>query len=348
MKKIIILFVSILIYAHPINLTKMIWDLNKSELSMRFVSFNLEKPLLLKNTPTAEEIKNMNSVIFDLILKHFSIISNNSKCDISPLKLIVKNEIIIDTFYKIKCKNLNELTIKFNLFFKEDPTQSGVLNIKKDKNETVLIFKPSQEIQKITLNTQTLSFKDFIIEGIWHIWLGFDHLTFLLMLIIPTIMFNYSIKTGLIDILKVVTAFTISHSITLSLSVFNIINPPERIIEILIAFSIFLTALNNLYPKIKHKNEWLLAFLFGFIHGFGFANALKELDLENVNFAKLVFGFNLGVEIGQVVIVSLILPLLYIIIKKHPFVYRFLSVLGALLALLWMIDRVSGLNFMPI
>jgi hypothetical protein len=347
MKKIIIFILSVLIYAHPVNLSKMVWDLNSSELSMRFVSFNLKKPFSLKDTPSMSEVQNMSSEIFKYVLEHFQIYSDNYKCEIIPKKLIVKNEIIIDTFYKIKCKNLNNLTIKFDLFFKEDPTQHAVLKIK-DKNETVLIFKPSKEIKKITIKTQTLSFKDFIIEGIWHIWLGFDHLTFLLMLIIPAIMFNYGIKTGLIDILKIVTAFTVAHSVTLSLSVFNIINPPQRIIEILIAFSIFLTALNNLYPKIKHEKEWQLAFLFGFIHGFGFANALEELNLQTVNFAKVVLGFNIGVEIGQIIIVSVVLPVLFFILKKYNVFYKLLSFFGAVLALLWMVDRITGLNFMPI
>ena len=151
----------------------------------------------------------------------------------------------------------------------------------------------------------------------------------------------------LIYIVEIATAFTISHSITLSLSVFNIVTPPANLIEILIAFSIFLTSINNLFHYVSFKREWLLAFLFGFIHGFGFANALKELDLQSVDFAKLVFGFNLGVEIGQFLVVLVSMPFLYFLVKKYKKLYIILSIIGAILALLWMIDRITGIGFMP-
>ena len=90
-----------------------------------------------------------------------------------------------------------------------------------------------------------------------------------------------------------------------------------------------------------------MAFLFGFIHGFGFANALKELNLQTTDFAKLVFGFNLGVEIGQFLVVLVTLPFLYVLIKKFKKLYFVLSVLGGIFGLLWMIDRITGLGFMP-
>ena len=200
---------------------------------------------------------------------------------------------------------------------------------------------------EVKIDSNRVNFSDFIKIGIEHILEGYDHLTFLLMLMLPLIFFSDNIFKSFIYIIEVATAFTISHSITLSLSVFNIINTPENLIEILIAFTIFLTAINNLTHYVSFKKEWLLAFIFGFIHGFGFANALKELNLQIGDFAKLVFGFNLGVEIGQFVVVFVTLPFLYILIKKFEKLYFILSIIGGIFGLLWMIERIIGIGFMP-
>ncbi len=183
--------------------------------------------------------------------------------------------------------------------------------------------------------------------GIMHILTGFDHLTFLLMLILPVITFFDSIKKSIIQIIEIATMFTISHSITLSLSAFNIVNPPERMIESLIAFTIFFTALNNIYHWVSYKKEWLLAFLFGFIHGFGFANALKEIHLNISNFAEVVFGFNIGVEIGQILVITVTLPFIYIFVRKWFKLYYILVAYGLIVSFLWMVDRIFNLNFMP-
>jgi len=112
---------------------------------------------------------------------------------------------------------------------------------------------------------------------------------------------------------------------------------------------VLLTALNNIFPTISYKKEWLLAFGFGFIHGFGFANAMHEMNLNTSHFASAVFGFNIGVEIGQIVIVLILLPLLYKL-SFQKFYKRFLqlsSLIVANIAFLWAIDRAFALNLMP-
>ena len=342
--------------AHPLNMTKMNFDLNgsKSVLDLRFVSFNLETPLFLKN-PTSKILYAKKDEIIKYIQKSIDIKNDNSECSLKPLSFNVHNEIVINSSFNVICKQpVRKLRIKFDLFFEFDKTQQGVMKIKLPKGSKTLIFSPRKKIYTIKTGDYNSSkfkyFKNFLIEGIWHIWEGIDHILFLLMLLLPSVLTNSKFKVTLLDVLKIVTAFTLSHSITLSLSMFNILNPPEKIIETFIAISVLLTAINNIYSIVSFKKEWILAFCFGFIHGFGFANALHELNLKSENFASIVFGFNIGVEIGQIIIVLAILPLIYLASYKKfykRFIVPSLSSITALISLLWAIDRAFSLHFMP-
>jgi hypothetical protein len=329
MKKIILSIFFIFLNAHPINITKMSLDLNKSTptLYMRFAIFNIQKALNKNNIPKKE--------IQSYILKHIKI--NN--CKIIPISTKIKNEIVVENFFKLKCKNIN--SIHFDMFFNFDKTQQGIMKIIEKNSTKLIVFNPDKT--NCILKKPQNEFLSFLKEGIFHILEGIDHIFFLLMLIISVLLKNYNIKKSLIEIIEIATAFTISHSITLSLSMFNIVNPPENLIEVLIACTILFVALNNLYFWIK--KEWLLAFLFGFIHGFGFANALKEMNVQTINFAKVVFGFNLGVEIGQIFIICLIfLPLYYL---KRARVIKITIYITIILSILWIVDRSFNLHFMP-
>jgi hypothetical protein len=141
-----------------------------------------------------------------------------------------------------------------------------------------------------------------------------------------------------------VTAFTIAHSITLSLAALGWITPASRWVEAAIAASVLVAALNNVWPVVVRR-VWLVAFSFGLIHGFGFAGALSELGLpDRARLAALV-GFNLGVEIGQLLIVCLVLPLLYAVRNKqwYPrFVMPLASIIIAALAAWWMYLRLRA------
>jgi len=336
--RVILLLISFLfLYSHPVNLTKMSWDLNRSIFKLRFVSYNLNKPF--NEEVDAENFDKQK--VFNYTLKHLKI----ENCKLIPLKIKISKEIVVDEYFKTKCKDARDYRVFFDMFFKYDKTQRGVLKVI-DKNESVYSFSPSHTIN-IIKSSKNLSFSNFVKMGIIHILTGYDHITFLLMLLLAAVFMSDSFLRAFINIIEIATAFTISHSISLTLSAFHILNPPSNIIEVLIAFSIFLTAINNLTHTVKFKYEWLLAFLFGFIHGFGFAEALRDLNLTMNDFVKVVFGFNLGVEIGQFVIIFILLPIFYVAVKRYQKVYTIFSILGGILAMLWMIDRISGIGFMP-
>jgi len=149
-----------------------------------------------------------------------------------------------------------------------------------------------------------------------------------------------------LSVLKVVTMFTLAHSITLWLAVMEYVTLPGQIVEATIALSIVITALNNLYPVLPLSN-WAIAFFFGLVHGFGFANVLLDLGLSNVILGLSLLGFNVGVELGQIAIVLIFLPLAYLLRGTKFYcllVFRIGSVLIATIAGLWMFERIFNIE----
>ena len=195
---------------------------------------------------------------------------------------------------------------------------------------------------------------DYAAHGVWHIWVGFDHLLFLISLLLPAVLIRVDrswtgaecFRNALWDVVKVVSAFTLAHSITLSLAALDVVQLPSRWIESAIAASVIVAALNNLVV-IAGASRWLLAFAFGLIHGFGFASVLADLGLPHDALLLALVAFNLGVELGQLAVVAAFLPVAWIL--RNHWIYRqgILaggSLLVILLASLWLIERVFDLR----
>ncbi len=148
-------------------------------------------------------------------------------------------------------------------------------------------------------------------------------------------------RRAFLEVFGIVTAFTLAHSVTLSLAVFGFITLPSRLIESTIAASVVVAALNNIYPLIE-KRLWIVAFAFGLVHGLGFANVLTDLALPKPALAVSLVSFNLGVEAGQLAIVATFLPLAYL--SRRSWLY-FRLALGAgslciaAIASVWLIER---------
>jgi hypothetical protein len=197
-------------------------------------------------------------------------------------------------------------------------------------------------------------FVDYAREGVWHIWIGFDHILFLVSLLLPSVLLGSGkgrqpaerFAPTFWDVLKVTTAFTIAHSITLSLAALSIIQLPSRLVESAIALSVVLAALNNLRPVVRGR-RWLVAFGFGLIHGFGFASVLADLGLPQGALLVALVGFNVGVEAGQLAIVAAFLPIAYAL--RRSWLYRRVVFMGgsaaiALIGALWMVERIFDLR----
>jgi hydrogenase/urease accessory protein HupE len=148
--------------------------------------------------------------------------------------------------------------------------------------------------------------RTFVAAGIHHIFIGPDHILFIIGLLL--------LGGGLARLLKIVTAFTVAHSITLALAALEIVRPSPRVIEPAIALSIVVVGVENLLAAGRRRDvrAWI-AFGFGFVHGFGFASVLREFGLPPGALGASLFSFNLGVEIGQMCIVLAVAPLLAVI-----------------------------------
>ncbi len=189
----------------------------------------------------------------------------------------------------------------------------------------------------------------FLREGVWHVLVGYDHIAFLLLLLLPSVLRGTeagwtSAQSGrevIRDLLKIVTAFTIAHSITLGLASTGVVRIPVQPIEVAIAGSIVVAGLLNLFPA---ASGWRLrlAFGFGFVHGFGFANALREIAADGSRLAPMLAGFNLGVELAQIMIVAVTLPILWLLSRRARYSQRFmpaLSLATALTGAIWFVGR---------
>ena len=179
----------------------------------------------------------------------------------------------------------------------------------------------------------------FFKKGIEHILTGYDHLCFLLALLVVS---------RLRPLIAIITSFTIAHSITLLLAAFEVVRLPSRFIECSIAVTIVYVGIENIC-RTKFAHRWMLTFFFGLIHGFGFANTLDPQELPAQAKAKCLVVFNLGVEAGQFAVVLLLLPLSLALAKwKHgPRAKIAISVIVALLGLAWFLDRRFTLGWMP-
>ncbi len=193
--------------------------------------------------------------------------------------------------------------------------------------------------QRRTQTTMWGRFKQFFVLGIEHILIGYDHILFLLALLIVS---------RFRDVVLIVTSFTVAHSITLGLATLEWVNPPPTLVETLIAATIVYTAIENLWIQ-DSKHRWKLTFGFGLIHGFGFAGVLRELGLPSVGYVRSLLAFNLGVEVGQLLIVSLLaVPLAILMSYRHAkTVQRFASLMIAFIGLGWFLERAFGLSWMP-
>ena len=189
----------------------------------------------------------------------------------------------------------------------------------------------------------------FIAHGLVHILTGYDHLAFLLLLLIPTVVVRVqgqwrvasSLRAAVRDIAATVTAFTAAHTITLALATFDLLRVSARPVEIAIAGSVLVAALINLWP-LRPRKSWPLAFGFGLVHGLGFAGALRELGLGDSGAALKLAAFNVGVELGQLAVVAIALPMLFVIVRRDRYlraVVPLSSLAMTAVAACWMLDR---------
>jgi hydrogenase/urease accessory protein HupE len=257
------------------------------------------------------------------------------------MKVIAGHNIAADAQIKTKKVSAGAKTVN-------RPIAAAILIDQKiDKNPSVSSTYPAgssssdNSADVPVAKSQWSNIGEFMVLGIEHILTGYDHIAFLLVLIV--------IGLSTREVLKIITAFTVAHSITLLLAAMQIITLSSRLVELAIAFSICFVAIENLFKK-KVNYRWIVTFVFGLIHGFGFASVLQELIVGKSNLIVSVVSFNAGVEIGQLMIFLVMLPILYLL--KNKIEFRKLTV-GVSLAVFilgftWLIERGFNLKLLPI
>lgn len=247
-----------------------------------------------------------------------------------------------------------DFEVEYRPFFDVDRLHRGFVMVESDGRVQQTVFGPLTVRQKFEgrVSRPWRELARYVGEGVWHIWGGYDHLLFLLVLLLPAVLVREEgrwvpvtgLRQALVNVVKIVTAFTVAHSITLSLAALGVVNLPSRLVEPAIAASIIVAAANNARPVVVERG-WAIAFGFGLIHGFGFATVLEDLHLPRASLVRALVGFNLGVELGQLVVVGAFLPVAHALRRADFYrgpIVRWGSAGAALLAAWWMVERLGG------
>lgn len=304
-------------------------------------------------------------------LSHLEVRAGASLCALRPRDQKVTrhhDEAYAVLLFTVGCDGAatRSLEVHYSLFFKDNPSHRGFLVVEGEGGGAAqtAVLRPDRDRAQVSLGgegtTTTAALSSlgtFLVEGVWHILIGFDHILFLLALLLPSVlrreqrawMPREGVRPVVLDVLGIVTAFTIAHSITLCLAATGFSRLPSAFVEAGIAISVALVALNNIVPVFK-EDRWTVTFALGLLHGFGFSSVLMELGLPDDARVLSLLGFNVGVELGQLLVVAVFLPLAFLL--RRSWLYQRLLLVGgsvaiAVIAMLWTVERMFSISLMP-
>lgn len=304
------------------------------------------------------ELRSQQPALERLLLQGIQLSASASPCTLRPQALGTRSYdgvAYASMAFRSDCSATTGLTLGYDLMFDQDPEHRAIVAWRLGDTVRTDILKADARSAGQAVdgsNGSRGAFMQFLREGVHHILGGIDHLAFLLALLLPAVLVRQDgrwqptprVAGSLRSVAGVVTAFTLAHSITLSLAALGMIRADGQVVEVVIAVSVLLAALNNIRPVVTGR-VWLVALAFGLIHGMGFARALQDLGLPKGQELIALLGFNLGVELGQLGVVALLFPILAGV-RRHAWYPRLamplLSGLIALAALYWIWQRLSG------
>jgi len=310
------------------------------------------------------EVRSKQDEIAAYALSRLTIMTGETGCPTQASRHLIDNHTdgaYAVLLFTVACPTAIEtLQADYRLLFDLDAQHKGLLRLTHGQVTTTAIFSQEMPMQQFTIGEASSwrQVRQYLHEGIWHIWLGYDHVLFLLALLLPAVLRRVADRweptpdflSAFWEVLSIVTAFTLAHSITLSLATLGVIVLPSRLVESAIAASVVFAGISNLYPVLAQR-RWLVAFLFGLVHGFGFASVLSDLGLPKGSLALSLVSFNLGVEVGQLAVVAIFLPLAYVLRTSWTY-QRLVLVTGSLgiaaLAFAWLIERALDLKLLPL
>lgn len=312
---------------------------------------------------TWDEVRARHGAIAAYALTHLKLSAGGADCPLQVTQQLVDSH--TDGAYTVLMLQgacaapVETLAVGYTLLAELDPQHRGLLALRHGAATSSAILGPDNARPQLQLAESSgwRQFLEYAKQGVWHIWIGVDHILFLLSLLLPAVLLyrdrqwvgREGFRSAGMDVLRVVTAFTLAHSLTLTLAALGVLALPSRLVESAIAASVIVAALNNLRP-LYQRGRVLFAFGFGLLHGFGFASVLADLGLPQGALLLSLVGFNLGVELGQLAIVAVFLPLAWWL-RKGLF-YRRVVMLGgsvaiALVAAIWLAERSLDLQLAP-
>jgi len=309
---------------------------------------------------TWDEVRARHDAIAAFALSHLKLSAGGADCPLTVTRQLVDDH--TDGAYTVLILEgacpapVETLAIGYTLLADLDPQHRGLLALRHGAATSSSILGPdnAHPTLQVAEPAPWRQFAEYVRQGVWHIWIGIDHILFLLSLLLPAVLLyrerewvgRARFRDAGLDVVRVVTAFTLAHSLTLSLAALGVLALPSRLVESAIAASVIVAALNNLRP-LYQRGRVLFAFGFGLLHGFGFASVLADLGLPQGALLVSLVGFNVGVELGQLAIVAVFLPLAYRL-RNGMFYQRVVMVGGsvaiAILAGVWLLERALDLR----
>ncbi len=304
------------------------------------------------------ELKSSQRALQFYVLAHLHLAGPDGPCrmDFNPVEV---NDRVDGRYlwlpFTADCRSaLKRLSIDYRVLDAEDPSHRGLLTLSAGGTSQTAVLGGDSPARVFELERASpwRAFTEYLRAGTWHIWSGIDHLLFLLSLLLPAVLVRRQhrweavpmVAPAFANIVKVVTAFTLAHSITLTLAALDVIRLPGRLTESVIAASIIVAAVNNVFPVVTEA-RWRIAFAFGLLHGFGFASVLAEMGLAKGARLISLVAFNLGVEVGQLAVVLAVMPAAFVL-RSTAFYRRAVMPWGsvgvAALALVWLVQRAWG------
>lgn len=258
------------------------------------------------------------------------------------------------------------LDIDYSVLFDEEPEHRGFLLIEHNwatgtfanENQVSLVFSPNSRRQSFDVQSsgRWRGFVAVVGLGFEHMVLGFDHVMFLVALLLPSVLRRVEMGAwqpldrftpALLNVVKIVAAFAAAHVVAFGLVALGLVHLPESLVEVVIALSISVAATNILVPLIKNR-IWVFVLGVGLFHGLGFAGALSDMGIGEDNLGLSRLAFNLGIELGQVVIVAILLPLFFLVrrwVGYRRVILPVAAVVMIVISLVWVIERAFGFDF---
>ena len=299
------------------------------------------------------EVNRNHNLANGYIQNHLIIRGSETRCTVSvapPSLRDISAESLLVYPLSVNCAFLNEVSVHYTGMLSDFPTHKLLTSVTLNQQTSVYVLDSERSFITIAPenNHWVSQFGEMVYQGIWHIFIGLDHILFLVATLLTVNLFRknkrwekeQSKKLIIKSTVILVSTFTLAHSITLTATALDFISLDSRIVELGIAISVAITAINNVYPIIMRLG--FITFGFGLLHGMGFASVFGDLNAESGSLAMNVLAFNIGVELGQLVIVALLLPLLILLRNLKAYSKAIMPIASSIIAVIainWTLQR---------